>query len=347
MTEKHLTQSPAGEFVMFASDDGEVRVECRFEQETLWLPQATIANLYQVTPQAITQHIKAIYEEAELEQNATCKSYLQVQQEGARQVSRNILHYSLPVILAVGYRVRSPRGTQFRQWATQTLQEYLIKGFVMDDERLKNPPVGTSAVPDYFDEMLERIRDIRASERRVYLRVREIFALAADYQPSLKETTLFFQTIPNKLHFACTSHTAAELIHQRADANQPHMGLSSYKGEEVRKSDVTVAKNYLNQDEVSELNRVVNMWLDFAEDQARRRQQVFLRDWQDKLDQFLQFNDRDVLQGAGTVSKKAADEKAQAEYVQYAEQQRRLKEAAGEQDIAGLLQWKTDTKTRP
>lgn len=347
MTDKHLTQSPAGEFVMFASDDGEVRVECRFEQETLWLPQATIANLYQVTPQAITQHIKAIYEEAELEQNATCKFYLQVQQEGARQVSRNILHYSLPVILAVGYRVRSPRGTQFRQWAIQTLQEYLIKGFVMDDERLKNPPVGSSAVPDYFDEMLERIRDIRASERRVYLRVREIFALAADYQPSLKETTLFFQTIQNKLHFACTGHTAAELIHQRADASQPHMGLSSYKGEEVRKSDVMVAKNYLNQDEVSELNRVVNMWLDFAEDQARRRQQVFLRDWQEKLDQFLQFNDRDVLQGAGTVSKKAADEKAQAEYVQYAEQQRRLKEAAGEQDIAGLLQWKTDTKKRP
>ncbi len=347
MTEKHLTQPPAGEFVMFASDDGEVHVECRFEQETLWLPQATIANLYQVTPQAITQHIKAIYEEAELEQNATCKSYLQVQQEGARQVSRNILHYSLPVILAVGYRVRSPRGTQFRQWATQTLQEYLIKGFVMDDERLKNPPVGSSAVPDYFDEMLERIRDIRASERRVYLRVREIFALAADYQSSLKETTLFFQTIQNKLHFACTGHTAAELIHQRADANQPHMGLSSYKGEEVRKSDMTVTKNYLNQDEVSELNRVVNMWLDFAEDQARRRQQVFLRDWQDKLVQFLQFNDRDVLQGAGSVSKKMADEKAQAEYVQFAEQQRRLKEADGEKDIAGLLQWKTDTKKQP
>ncbi|MGB8667955.1 MAG: RhuM family protein [Serratia inhibens] len=344
MADEHLTQSPAGEFVMFASDDGEVRVECRFEQETLWLPQATIANLYQVTPQAITQHIKAIYEEAELEQNATCKSYLQVQQEGARQVSRNILHYSLPVILAVGYRVRSPRGTQFRQWATQTLQEYLIKGFVMDDERLKNPPVGSSAVPDYFDEMLERIRDIRASERRVYLRVREIFALAADYRPSLKETTLFFQTIQNKLHFACTGHTAAELIHQRADANQPHMGLSSYKGDEVRKSDVTVAKNYLNQGEVSELNRVVNMWLDFAEDQARRRQQVFLSDWQVKLDQFLQFNDRDLLQGAGTVSKKTADEKAQAEYIQFAEQQRRLKEAEGEKDIVSLLQWKTDTK---
>lgn len=186
-----------------------------------------------------------------------------------------VQYFSLPMILAIGYRVRSVRGTQFRQWATQTLQEYLIKGFVMDDERLKNPPVGSSAVPDYFDEMLERIRDIRASERRMYLRVREIFALAADYQPSLKETTQFFQTIQNKLHFACTGYTAAELIHLRADASQPHMGLTSFKGEEVRGSDVTVAKNYLVQGEVSELNRVVTMWLDFAEDQARRRQQVF------------------------------------------------------------------------
>ncbi len=191
MADKYLTQSPAGEFVMFASDDGEVRVECRFEQETLWLlrqPSPTFIR----SPRAVTQHIKAIHEEGELEQNATCKSYLQVQQEGSRQVSRNRLHYSLPVILAVGYRVRSPRGTQFRQWATQTLQKYLIKGFVMDDERLKNPP-GFIGCTDYFDEMLERIRDIRASERRVYLRVREIFALAADYQPSLKETTQFFK----------------------------------------------------------------------------------------------------------------------------------------------------------
>ena len=206
----------------------------------------------------------------------------------------------------------------------------------MDDERLKNPPVGSS--------VLERIRDIRASERRVYLRVREIFALAADYQPSLKETTQFFQTIQNKLHFACTGQTAAELIHQRANASLPHMGLTSYKGEEVRKSDITTAKNYLSQEEVGELNRVVNMWLDFAEDQARRRQQVFLHDWQVKLDQFLQFNDRDVLHGAGKVSKKAADDKARAEYEQFAEQQRRLKEAEGEKDIANLLQWKKETK---
>lgn len=344
MTDKHLSQSPTGEFIMFASDDGSVRVECRFESDTIWLSQASMADLYDKDVRTINEHLINIFSEGELGQNSTIRKFRIVRQEGKRQVSREIDHYNLEAILAVGYRVRSPRGTQFRQWATQTLQQYLIKGFVMDDERLKNPPVGSSAVPDYFDEMLERIRDIRASERRVYLRVREIFALAADYQPSLKETTQFFQTIQNKLHFACTGHTAAELIHRRADASQPHMGLTSYKGEEVRKSDVTVAKNYLSQDEVSELNRVVNMWLDFAEDQARRRQQVFLRDWQDKLDQFLQFNDREVLQGTGTVSKKMADEKAQAEYSQFAEQQRRLKEAEGEKDIAALLQWKTEPK---
>ena len=344
MAKENITSSPAGEFIMFASGDGKVRVECRFESDTIWLSQATMAELYDKDVRTINEHLINIFSEGELAQNSTIRKFRIVRQEGKRQVSREIDHYNLEAILAVGYRVRSSRGTQFRQWATQTLQEYLIKGFVMDDERLKNPPVGSSAVPDYFDEMLERIRDIRASERRVYLRVREIFALAADYQPSLKETTQFFQTIQNKLHFACTGHTAAELIHQRADASQPHMGLTSYRGEEVNKGDVTVAKNYLTQDEVSELNRVVNMWLDFAEDQARRRQQVFLRDWQDKLDQFLQFNDREVLQGAGKVSKKMADEKAQAEYSQFAEQQRRLKEAEGEKDIAGLLQWKTEPK---
>ncbi|RSB63985.1 hydroxyacid dehydrogenase [Atlantibacter subterranea] len=321
---------------MFASGDGKVRIDCRFESDTLWLSQAMICELYGKAKATISEHIKNIFAEDELDENSVVRFYRTTASDGKIY---NVQYFSLPLILAVGYRVRSTRGTQFRQWATQTLQEYLVKGFVMDDERLKNPPVGTSAVPDYFDEMLERIRDIRASERRVYLRVREIFALAADYQPSLKETTQFFQIIQNKLHFACTGHTAAELIHQRADASKPHMGLTSYKGDDVHKCDVTVAKNYLNQDEVSELNRVVNMWLDFAEDQARRRQQVFLRDWQEKLDQFLQFNDRDVLQGAGKISKKMADDKAQAEYVLFAEQQRKLKEAEGENDISRLLGW--------
>ncbi|MFP6789612.1 MAG: RhuM family protein [Thalassolituus sp.] len=345
MTNQHPSP-PAGEFVMFTSDDGSARVECRFESDTLWLSQAAMADLYQVTPQAITQHIRAIYEERELDQNSTCKDYLQVQTEGGRKVSRKRLHYSLPMIIAVGYRVRSTRGTQFRQWATRTLTEYLSKGFVIDDERLKNPPVGTSVVPDYFDELLERIRDIRASERRMYLRVREIFALAADYEPSLKETTQFFKVIQNKLHYACTGHTAAELIHNRADASQPNMGLNTFKGADLRKGDIATAKNYMTEPEIKELNRIVTMWLDFAEDQAERRQQVFLQDWQIKLDQFLQFNDRDVLTGSGKISKKDADEKASAEYERFAEQRRQLKEQAGEQDIDELLNWIPPKKER-
>ncbi|MGL5678784.1 MAG: virulence RhuM family protein [Plesiomonas shigelloides] len=333
----NIPQAPQGEFVLFTSADGKTRVECRFESDTLWLSQAAMAELYQVSSQAITQHIKAVYSEGELEQNSTCKDYLQVQLEGGREVKRNILHYSLAVILAVGYRVRSIRGTQFRQWATRLLQEYLIKGFAMDDERLKNPPVGHSAVPDYFDEMLERIRDIRASERRVYLRVKEIFTMAADYEPSNQETNRFFQTIQNKLHYACTHMTAAELIASRVDASKPDMGLTSYKGDEVRKTDVTIAKNYLREDEIKELNRIVNMWLDFAEDQAIRRKQVFLQDWADKLDQFLSFNDRDVLSGAGKISKKDADDKAKLEFDRFAKQRRRLKEAEGARaNIAAL-----------
>ncbi|RAU18165.1 hydroxyacid dehydrogenase [Nitrincola tibetensis] len=327
---------------MFASADGKVRIECRFENETLWLSQAMICDLYGKAKATISGHIKNIFEEGELNEDSVVRFYRTTAADGKNY---QVQYFSLPLVLAVGYRVRSTRGTQFRQWATQTLQEYLIKGFVMDDERLKNPPVGQLVVPDYFGEMLERIRDIRASERRMYLRVREIFALAADYQPSLKETTQFFQIIQNKLHFACTGQTAAELIYHRVDSNLPHMGLTSFKGEEVRKGDVTVAKNYLNQQEIDELNRVVSMWLDFAEDQAKRRQQVFLRDWQDKLDQFLQFNDRDVLQGAGKISKQQADEKALVEYTYFAEKQRRLKEVEGENDIAALLVWDTSPRS--
>ncbi|EJL81635.1 virulence RhuM family protein [Pantoea sp. GM01] len=337
MSEEHPT-SPAGEFVMFASADGKVRVECRFENETLWLSQAMLCELYDKAKATISGHIKNIFEEDELVESSVVRFYRTTANDGKNY---QVQYFSLPMVHAIGYRVRSVRGTQFRQWATQTLQEYLIKGFVMDDERLKNSSVGSSAVPDYFDEMLERIR---ANERRMYLRVREMFALAADYQPSLKETTLFFQTIQNKLHFACTGYTAAELIHMRANASQSHMGLTSFQGEEVRRCDVTEAKNSLVKDEVSELNRVVTMCLDFAEDQARRRQHVFLRDWQSKLDQFLQFNDRDVLQGARSISKKMADEKAQAEYGEFAEQQRRLKESEGEKNIASLLQWQPNTK---
>ena len=321
---------------MFASADGRVRIECRFEGDTLWLSQAMICDLYGKAKATISEHIKNIFEEGELAVDSVVRFYRTTAADGK---TYKVQYFSLPLILAVGYRVRSTRGTQFRQWATRTLEEYVIKGFAMDDERLKNPPVGKSVVPDYFDELLERIRDIRASERRMYLRVREIFALAADYQPSLAETTRFFQIIQNKLHYACTGHTAPELIAQRADATQPNMGLTTFKGSEVRKGDVTTAKNYLTEAEITELNRIVVMWLDFAEDQASRRQQVFLHDWQTKLDQFLQFNDRDVLSDAGQISKQQADEKALSEYQRFDEQRRLLREQQGEQDIDALLRW--------
>lgn len=323
---KNTPQAPHGEFVLFTSADGRTRVECRFESDTLWLSQAMIGELYGKAKATISEHIKNIFAEGELDENSVVRLYRTTAADGK---SYNVQYFSLPLVLAVGYRVRSSRGTQFRQWATQTLEEYLIKGFAMDDERLKNPPIGHSAVPDYFDEMLERIRDIRASERRVYLRVKEIFTMAADYEPSNQETNRFFQTIQNKLHYACTHMTAAELIASRVDASKPDMGLTSFKGDEVRKTDVTIAKNYLREDEIKELNRIVNMWLDFAEDQALRRKQVFLQDWADKLDQFLSFNDRDVLSGAGKISKKDADNKAKLEFDRFAEQRRRLKESEG------------------
>lgn len=341
MSDKYILQAPAGEFLLFASDDGHVRIECRFEGDTLWLSQAMICDLYGKAKATISEHIKNIFEEGELAENSVVRFYRTTAADGK---TYNVQYFSLPMILAVGYRVRSTRGTQFRKWATRALEEYVVKGFLMDDERLKNPPVGNSVVPDYFDELLDRIRDIRASERRMYLRVREIFALAADYEPSLKETTQFFQTIQNKLHYACSGHTAAELIYERADADKPNMGLTSSKGVDVRKSDITTAKNYLSEAEIKELNRIVVMWLDFAEDQAERRQQVFLRDWQAKLDQFLQFNERDILEGQGQISKKQADEKASAEYQRFAEKRRQLREAKGEQDISSLLNWQPPEK---
>lgn len=341
-TDDNNATAPQGEFILFQSAEGRTRVECRFESDTLWLTQSLMAELYQKNVRTINEHLQNIYKEGELEQHSTIRNFRIVREEGGRQVTRNLDHYNLQAILSVGYRVRSTQGTHFRQWATQTLQEYLVKGFVMDDERLKNPPVGTSAVPDYFDEMLERIRDIRASERRMYLRVKEIFTLASDYSSNHKETTLFFKTIQNKLHFASTGLTAAELISQRVNADKPNVGLTTFKGDEVRKTDVTIAKNYLQEKEVKALNRIVTMWLDYAEDQALQRKQVFLKNWQEKLDQFLQFNDRDVLQGAGNVTKSEADNLAKAEYDKFAEQRRRLKEAEGEKLSIDYLKGQLD-----
>ena len=307
-----------------------MRVECRFAGETVWLTQALMAELYQKDVRTINEHLQNLFEEGELDPGATIRKFRIVRQEGTREVARLIDHYSLDAILAVGYRVRSPRGVQFRQWATSRLSEYLVKGFTLDDQRLKNPPVEGSGVPDYFDELLERIRDIRASERRMYLRVKEIFALAADYQSSAPECVKFFQIMQNKLHFAATGMTAAELIAARADHSKPNMGLTTWKGAAVRKADVTIAKNYLGEEEISELNRIVVMWLDYAEDQAKRRKQVFLRDWETRLNEFLAFNERQVLPNAGRVSKEDADARADAEYEEFAARRRAFLEAEAE-----------------
>jgi hypothetical protein len=284
-----------------------------------------------VTVPTVNEHIKGIFADGELEDPATIRKFRIVRIEGARTVEREIDHYRLEAILAVGYRVRSARGTQFRQWATARLSEFLVKGFTMDDERLKNPP--GLGVPDYFDELLERIRDIRASEQRMYLRVREIFALASDYSPNEAETHRVFQIIQNKLHFAVTGRTAPELIADRANAAEPNMGLTSWKSAAVRKGDVTIAKNYLHADEIEELNRIVVMFLDFAEDQARRRQQIFLRDWQKRLDEFLRFNDRNVLPDGGSITRDEANEKAQREYDDFSQRRRTHRELLAEADV--------------
>ncbi|MFZ3086877.1 MAG: virulence RhuM family protein [Methylotenera sp.] len=325
------------EMVIYQSDDGRIRLETRLENETLWMTQSQMAELFQTTVANINIHIKNILDEGELLEAATIKDFLIVRLEGQREVQRNIAHYNLDMVISVGYRVKSVIATRFRIWATQQLKEFIIKGFVMDDERLKNPPVAGSAIPDYFAEMLERVRDIRASERRMYLRVREIFALAADYEPTLAETTKFFSVIQNKLHFAATGMTAAELIASRADHAKPNMGLNTWQKDEVRKTDVLIAKNYLAETEVTGLNRIVTMWLDFAEDQATRRKQVFMQDWVDKLDDFLHFNDRAVLNNAGRVSKKQAETQASLEYDKFAETRRAIKEKQAETDYFNQL----------
>ena len=333
-----ISDGPLGEILLYDLEDGRTRVECRFANETLWLSQALIGALFQKDVRTINEHLTNIYDEGELAPETTIRKFRIVRQEGARQVARMIDHYNLEAILAVGYRVRSSRGVQFRRWATERLGEYLIKGFTMDDARLKSPPAAGGELPDYFDELLARIRDIRASEQRMYLRVRETFALAADYAPSDQQTATFFQIMQNKLHFAATGQTAAELIRRRADHSRPNMGLTASKGASVQKADVTVAKNYLTETEIGELNRIVVMWLDFAEDQATRRKQVFLKDWEKRLDDFLRFNERAVLPGAGRVSHADAIGHARAEYDLFAAKRRVLLEAQGVREADDALE---------
>ena len=305
------------QLVIFQSPDGSVTLEVLYEDDNVWLSQKKIAELYNTTPQNIIMHLKNIYKARELSEESTCKESLQVQNEGSRQVSRNIKLYSLEAILAVGYRVNSPRGTQFRQWATNLLHQYVYKGFVIDSDRFK---YGSKFSTRFFDELLEEIRDIRASERMAYQKITDIYATSIDYSKDVEMTKTFFATVQNKLHFAITGHTAAEIIKERADSTQPNMGLTSWKRApkgKIMLSDTGIAKNYLNKEEISHLNRIVSMYIDYAELQAIRHIPMKMADWVEKLNAFLKFSEYDILNNAGKVSHEVAIALAAQEYEKF------------------------------
>jgi hypothetical protein len=306
------------QIVLYQSEDGRNRVQVRLENETVWLTQNLMAELYQTTKQNISLHIQNIYEEGELTPEATVKKYLTVRQEGSRSVRRLLDYYNLDVIIAVGYRVKSGVATRFRQWATERLREYLVKGFTLDDERLK----GRDRVADYFDELLARIRDIRASEKRAYQRIREIFALASDYREGEQETQAFFAVMQNKMHFAATGMTAAEIVRSRADANQANMGLTAWSGGRVLKRDIGTAKNYLSEKEIDTLNRIVVMFLDQAEFRAQRRQDIRMKDWTFFLDKFLRDTELPALENTGSVRHEDAIFWAETQYDAFVERRR-------------------------
>lgn len=300
-----------GEILLYQSEDGETRIDVRLFEESVWLSLNQIADLFGRDKSVISRHISNVFEEGELEREGTVAKFATVQEEGGRQIRRDIEHYNLDVIISVGYRVKSLRGVQFRRWATLRLKEYIIKGFVMDDERL------SQARHDYFDELVRRVRRIRVSERRFYQKITDIFATSVDYDPKAEVTKTFFSTVQNKFHYAIHGMTAPEVIKARADAARPLMGMTSFKGIVPRAADVTSALNYLSEDELVAMERIVSQYLDFAEGQAERRIPMKMADWIAKLHGFLTLNDRDILQGVGTVSRKDADAKARVEFETY------------------------------
>jgi hypothetical protein len=302
---------------MFTSNDGKTRLQIRMQESSLWLTQKQIAELFERSSPTINEHLRNIYDEGELEPDSTIRKFRIVALEGVREVERLLDHYNLDAVLSVGYRVRSVRGTQFRKWANQVLKEYLIKGFAMDDERLKNPDKDISS--DYFDELIERIRDIRASERRFYQKITDIYATASDYNKDAPVSHTFFASVQNKLHWAIHGHTAAELVKERVNSELPNMGLKSWQGKRVMKKDVSIAKNYLTQEELSELNHIVTMYLDFAELQAKKQNSMTMAQWAGKLDAFLEFNEHNVLSNAGKISHKVAQQLAEQEYEKFVE----------------------------
>lgn len=315
----------SGQFLLYQTEDGQTRIEVRMADDTIWLPQRLIAELFQVSVPTVNEHLRTIYDDRELEPEATIRKFRIVQTEGSREVSRIVDHYNLDAILAVGYRVRSHRGTQFRIWATQRLREYLVKGFAMDDERLKQAGGG-----DYFEELLARIRDIRSSERVFWKKVLDIYATSIDYDPRADLSIEFFKTVQNKMHWAAHGRTAAEVVHARADATKPNMGLTTWTGTKPRKADVSIAKNYLAHEEIDALNRIVTAYLEFAELQALNRNPMHMADWIAKLDNFLRLSDRDILTHAGKISHEAAKEKAEAEFAIYKRQQAALPQPVDE-----------------
>ncbi|MDY4342066.1 virulence RhuM family protein [Xanthomonas sp. LF07-6] len=311
--------APTSELILYRSEDAQTRIQVRLEGESVWLTQAQIAELYQVSVKTISEHLQNIYAEGEVEAERTVRKLRIVQAEGSRQVRRTLDHYNLDAILAVGYRVRSARGTQFRQWATARLSEYLIKGFALDDERLKRGPDD-----GYFEELLGRIRDIRSSEKLFWRKVLDIYATSVDYDPSAEASQRFFATVQNKMHWAAHGHTAAELLMERADASKPHSGMTNWVGAAPRASDAVVAKSYLNAEELGALNRIVTAYLEFAELQAMNRRPMTMAAWIAKLDDFLRLSDRDVLTHAGRIGREQALEFSKAEFARY--RQRTLEE---------------------
>ncbi len=299
--------SNSSEFILYQTEDGRTRVDVRLEAETVWLSQAQMAELFDSSKQNVGRHIRNVFEEGELLEDSVVKDFFTTAADGKSYKTR---HYNLDVIISVGYRVKSIRGTQFRIWATQRLREYLVKGFTMDDKRLKE----ASYLDRYFDELVERVRDIRTSERHFYRKVADIYATSLDYDASSETTAKFYATVQNKFHYAITGRTAAEIIEDRADASKPHMGLTNWPGERILARDVTVAKNYLNEDELRQLNNIVEQYLIFAESQAQRRIPMRMNDWITKLHGFLTLNDREILEGAGQLSKQLADTHALEEY---------------------------------
>ena len=307
-------ENDIGRILIYQNEKGDTKIDVYFEEDTVWMTQKNIAELYQVSKSSISEHVKHIFEDGELTAGATVRNFRTVQTEGNREVVRDLTYYNFDMILAIGYRVRSNVGIHFRRWASQIITEYTKKGFALNDERLKNPKEFGA---DYFDELLERIRDIRASEKRFYQKVKDIFALSVDYDSKSEQAQMFFKSVQNKLEYAATGYTAPEIIAQRADATKDNMGLTSFKGAKVRRGDVTIAKNYMSQEEISTLNLIVNMYLDYAELMARNHKEMHMAEWETKLGEFLQFNGQDVLKDSGKVKRSVADALALKEYEKF------------------------------